>query len=67
MIWFLSLIAISFLMGIVVLFSLDLPDREDGGGGVRQLQPPPIMAGIYDSLAARPMIASSHTLSLDDF
>ena len=66
MIWFLSLVAISFLMGVAILFLLDGPaqDRDDASPGVfRPRLLPPIGPGIFGT----PNAPASASICLDDF
>ncbi len=66
MIWFLSFLATSFLMGIAALFALDQP-RPDSFGAVSR--PPALLFRRASNRVVnlRPMAAAGSEKCLDDF
>ena len=66
MIWFLSLVAISFLMGVAILLLLDGPAQDRNDTGPRVFRPrllPPMGPGIFGP----PNAPAGASICLDDF
>ncbi len=73
MVWFLSLLAISFLVGIAVLFALDRFDQAGSDGTfpstgiVLRMPPGPADLGIRGVVDLRPMALAGSSFNPDDF